>query len=377
LVVEHAFGRSAPFTLGLEEELLLVDDTTHRLSHVSTELLARLPEPRAGMVMHDVYEAMVENASPIVGDALEGADALDRLRDEVRECLRPLGSTLIGAGLHPAGEFGDVVHVPQDRYRAIAESMRGLLGRTPTAAVHVHVGMPDPETAIAAFNRVRIHLPVLQALAAHSPWWHGRDSGFATARAQLFRGFPRAAIPRAFAGWEDYAATVAATVAAGDLADYTFLWWDLRPHPRLGTLEIRAMDAQSRIDAVCGLAALAHALAVRSAHEPVRGAELPVEALNESSFRASRDGLAATIWWEGRLRPLPEVARDAIALARPYAADLGGEPALEEVERILREGNGADRMRAAHDRGGLEGLLDHLVDEAAAPLGAAGAAGQR
>ena len=164
--------------------------------------------------MHDTYEAMVETASPIVSDASAGGDALAGLR----AALRAGGATLLGAGLHPAAAFGDVVHVPQERYRHVADTVRGLLARTPTAALHVHVGMPDPETAILVCNRLRGFLPVLQGLAAHSPFWHGRDAGFATARAQMFRGYPNAVIPRAFAGWEDYATTVDAVVAAGESA---------------------------------------------------------------------------------------------------------------------------------------------------------------
>jgi carboxylate-amine ligase len=258
-----------------------------------------------------------------------------------------------------------VVHVPQERYLAIADSMRGLLERTPTCALHVHVGMPDPESAIAAANGLRAYLPVLQGLAAHSPYWHGRDSGFATARAQLFRGYPRGIIPPAFAGYDDYLAFTDAWVLAGDLPDYTYLWWDVRPHPRLGTVELRAMDAQSRLDSVRGLAALVHALAVACAQgesrEPAPGHELM-----ETSFRAGRDGLDATILWRGELRPLREAAADTLAFARPYARDLGGAEALEEVERILREGNGADRMRAAHERGGMRAVLALLARETAA-----------
>src|SRR5215208_1634750 len=171
----------------------------------------------------------------------------------------------IGAGIHPSGPFGEAPHVVSERYRVIGDQMRGLLRRTPTCALHVHVGMPDPETAIRACNRMRAHLPVLQALAAHSPFWHGVDSGFATARAQLFRGYPRADIPRAFADWEDYETTMSAIVAAAGVEDYTFLWWDIRPHPKLGTLEVRAMDAQARLGSVCGLAALVHGLATAAA----------------------------------------------------------------------------------------------------------------
>jgi carboxylate-amine ligase len=319
---------------------------------------------RTGEVKHDVYEALVETASPVVANAVAAAEVLGDLRAAVRSA----GAVLVGCGIHPDGAFGDVVHVPEPRYREIAAQLRGLLRRTPTCALHVHVGMPDPETCIVACNRMREHLPLLQALAANSPYWHGVDSGFATARAQLFRGYPRAVVPRTFAGWEDYARVVEAAVAAADVPDGTFLWWDVRPHPDLGTLEVRAMDAQSRLGTVAGLGALVHALAVRAVHE---GADRfdPWEALMESSFRAGRDGLEATVWWRGALRPVREVAAATLAEARPYAREAGAEDALEDVERVLREGNGADRMRAAHDRGGMAAVLDGLVSEAGAAGG--------
>jgi len=361
--MEHAFGREAPYRLGMEEELLLVEPGSRGLAHAASALLPRV-RPGAGSVIHDTYEAMVETTSPIVDGASAGARALA----DLREALRAAGATLLGAGLHPAAQFADVVHVPSERYRAIAGEMRGLLVRTPTAAIHVHVGMPDPETAIAACNRIRAFLPVLQGLAAHSPYWHGLDSGFATARAQLFRGYPRAVIPRAYAGWEDYVASVEAWVAAGEMPDYTFLWWDVRPHPNLGTLELRAMDAQSRLRSVAGLAALAHALTVACARGEAAGALPPGEAILESSFRAGRDGLAARVWWDGGLRPLPDAARAALAIARPVAAEQGADALLEEVERILRDGNGADRMRAAHSAGGMPAVLERLVAETAEPL---------
>jgi glutamate---cysteine ligase / carboxylate-amine ligase len=356
-MVEHAFGRETPFGLGIEEELLLVDPVTLRLTNRASELRARVGrEP--GTVTNDVYEALIELSTPVVRSAPEGRDALAGLRD----ALFGVGGTLLGAGLHPAAPFGEVEHVPSARYARIRESMRGLLERTPTAALHVHVGMPDAETAIDVFNRLRAHLPLLQALAAHSPYWHGRDSGFASARSMVFRAFPRAIVPPAFAGWDHYADFVSRWEQAADIPDYTYLWWDVRPSPRLGTVEVRAMDAQSRLESVTGLAALVHALALACAdgHEE---AMLPAEALAESSFRAGRDGLDATVWWRGALTPVREVGADAVAVARPYARDLDGEDALEEIERILRDGGGADRMRAAHAAGGMDEVLARLAAE--------------
>src|SRR3954451_6984568 len=150
--MEHAFGRSAPFRLGLVEELLLVDPRTHALWRTSTRIVARRQLP-AGAVKHDVYEALVEAASPVVANALEGGEALTAVRRAVRDA----GATLIGCGIHPDGGFGGVVQVDEPRYQEVAAQLRGLLRRTPTCALHVHVGMPDPETCILACNRMREH----------------------------------------------------------------------------------------------------------------------------------------------------------------------------------------------------------------------------
>jgi carboxylate-amine ligase len=353
--VDHAFGQRPGFPIGVEEELLLVEPRTHALAHRASLLLERLPQQARA----DVYEALLETGSDVRGRA-EGA-ITDLL--ELRAAMRHAGATPVGAGVHPTAPFGDVRHVRQPRYEAIHAELRGLLERTPTCALHVHVGMPDAETAIAAANRLRAHLPLLQALAANSPYWHGRDSGFATVRAQLFRAYPRAVVPPAFAGWEDYVERLGRWLAAADVDDYTYLWWDLRPHPRLGTVEVRAMDSQSRPRAVLGIAALVHSLAVACAdgHGEVERAE----AIAESSFRAGRDGLEARLWWRGRQRPAREVAGEALALARSYADDLGELEALAEVDRIMAEGNGADRSRAAHAAGGMPALLEQLVAETA------------
>src|SRR3954447_10957066 len=344
-----SFGRA--FALGVEEELLLVDSETHLLAHRAPEVLAAVDAMKP-----DVYMALVESASPVVADAAEGAAALGAVRAQAREA----GATLIGAGIHPAGPFGEAPHVPEDRYRVVGDQLRGLARRTPTCALHVHVGMPDADTALRVYNGMREHLPLLQALAANSPFWHAIDSGHASARAQMFRAYPRADIPQAFDSWDAYEESVASVVEHGDLEDYTYMWWDLRPHPKLGTVEVRAMDSQSALRDILALAGLIHGLA-RQAAEAAGPPWTPREALMESSFRAARDGLDATLWWDGALRPVAEIARSVIAA-------LPAGPGLDEVERMLREGNGAARQRAAFARGGMQALLAQLVAETAAPL---------
>jgi glutamate---cysteine ligase / carboxylate-amine ligase len=356
------FGVTGEFSLGVEEELLLVDRVSHALDHGAVEVMRRLVGAQAdGGLQPEYYASLIELSSPICADAAEAVTALGARRQR----LRAIGATTIGSGIHPAGAFGDVVPYPNERYQLISDEMRGLQARTPTCALHVHVGMPDEETAMRAFNGLREHLPLLQALAANSPFWHGRDSGLASARAQLFRALPRSEIPPAFDSFDEYATRVAALCEAGDLPDYTFLWWDVRPHPVLGTIEVRAMDSQFSLRSVAGLAALIHSLALRATDE--HGPWERRDVLMESSFRAARDGLDATIWYEGALRPVPEVARTAVALARPYARELGCDAALDEIERLLEDGNGAMRQRAAFARGGMPAVLDELVQETARP----------
>jgi carboxylate-amine ligase len=368
---EAAFGvPGRDFALGVEEELLSVEPATLALAHTGVDVLSRIVVPAdAGSAHPDTFAALVELASPVCANAEEGVGRLAALRG----LARAADATLLGAGIHPAGAFDDVVHVDEPRYDEIGAQLRGLLRRTPTCALHVHIGMPDSATAIHVYNGLREWLPLLQALAGNSPFWHGVDSGLATARAQLFRGYPRADIPRAFASFEDFEESVAAVVAAGDAPDYTFLWWDIRPHPRLGTVEVRAMDAQSSLATVAGLAGLIHGLARAAADAPVpgragSGSWSPREALMESSFRAARDGMGATLRHDGALRPVPEIARAAMARARPFATELGSDGALEQLERVLSDGAGADRQRAAHARGGMRAVLEHLAAETAAGL---------
>jgi carboxylate-amine ligase len=350
--MDHAFGRS--FTLGVEEELLLVDRATLALAPVAERVLASVGDLPRSRLAHEAYAAELEARTPITESVADAIAALD----ESRLAARTAGATLMGAGIHPTAQLGDARLVDEERYRIVGKAMRGLLQRTPECALHVHVGMPDPETAIWAFNGMRRHLPLLVGLAANSPWWFGGDSGMASARAALVRSYPGRGIPRAFHDWDDYCATVDGIVSAGGIDDYTHLWWDVRPHPRLGTLEVREMDAQSSLDDVAALVALVHALARHSAEQSAPPDVAP-DALAWSSFRAARDGLDAEILCGDRIMPLRDAARTTLDEVRP----VGDDDALEGVERILREGNGADRRRRAAERGGADAILTELVEE--------------
>jgi carboxylate-amine ligase len=342
--VSSGFGTD--FSVGVEEELHLVDPDTHELAPVAADVLSSLglPADRAG---HEAYAAQIELRSPPCTDA----GAVRAALAENRAAAGEAGATLMGIGLHPTDPWERSAIVDKPRYHEVAESMRDLFGRTPESALHIHVGMPDEETAICVFNGLRRHLPLLTGLAANSPWWFGRDSGLASARWALVRSYPGRGIPPAFESWDHYLDHMARLEASGAPADYTLVWWDVRPHPRLGTVEIRELDAQASLDDVVAITALAQALARREAEAPAD--ELPpAEALDWACFRAARDGLHAEIQHDGRLMPLQDVARD---VARAL-----GVPAVEE---LLARGGGAARRRQAHARGGMSEVLRDLVQE--------------
>jgi glutamate---cysteine ligase / carboxylate-amine ligase len=355
---EHRFGEGEPFTIGVEEELLLVDGEHHELAHVADRVLpgVDLPSERAD---NEAFLAEIEVRSEPRGTA---ADAVRDIA-EGRAAIRTAGGTPMAVGLHPTARFGDVTLVDSERYRRVEHEMRGLIKRTPECALHIHVAMPSPEVAVGALMGLREALPLLGALGASSPFWFGADSGLASARAAVIRAYPGRGIPPPLRGWEDYLETLDGIALGGGPADHTMVWWDARLQPRLGTVELRELDVQTGLDAAAGMAALVHAIARRAAEAPPR--ELaPAQALHWSSFRAVRDGLDAELLFRGRLRRAADAARELLD-------DLRGEDdALDGVEGILREGGAPARHRAIHAEGGMAALLRHLVAETARPLGA-------
>ncbi|MDP9376047.1 MAG: YbdK family carboxylate-amine ligase [Actinomycetota bacterium] len=349
-----SFGSA--FTVGVEEELLLVDPLCgYGLSNSAAEVLrsAGLPSELAS---HEVYACEVELRSPACGDVGLAVESLRR----GREALCHAGATLVGAGLHPSMEFGTAELVDSPRYRRVHDEMRGLITRSPECALHVHIGMPDAETAVHAANGMRVWLPLLQAVSANSPWWFGRDSGMASSRWAMVRAYPGRGVPPVLADYAAYEELVATAGKAGGFADYTYLWWDVRPHPRHGTIEIREMDAQSRSGHVQAVAALTHALAILEAERP-RHEHLPSEAIGWSVFRAARDGMDAEIL-DGSGEVLP-VGVVLTGLLRKFAdrTESWATAAAEGAQRLLEDGSGSQAKRRTIERAGFGALLPALA----------------
>jgi glutamate---cysteine ligase / carboxylate-amine ligase len=281
----HKFGTGEPFSIGLEEELFLVDPATGRQTNSSGAVLDRVERSDAdlggGKLERELHACQIELITGIHTTAGDAAHALGELRGVVVDT----GAGLLGAGTHPSAEAGDAVVTDKERY----ERIHFLLGDavlTPVAGLHIHSGMPDPETAIRAFNGLRRHLPLLQALAANSPFRHGRDTGLASAREVTTRGWPRSGVPRAMRDFEDFNQMTEVMTRAADVPDYTWFWWKVRPHPRLGTVEMRTLDAQTSLADTAALAALVHCLA-RSEADRVPDRASQTELLPEVLGRAS------------------------------------------------------------------------------------------
>lgn len=351
------FGESAPFTLGLEEELLLVDRETLQLAHVADQIVPRSALPR-DRLDHEAFLAEVEVRSTPAGSV---ADAIAQLAEGRAEAIRAghPTATILAVGLHPDARLFDVELVKSERYERVENQMQGLIKRTPECALHVHVGMPDTDAAVAAMNGIRERLPLLHGLGANSPYWFGSDSGMASSRAAVIRAYPGRGIPPVLRSWDQYLACLDAVRAGGGPTDHTMVWWDARPQPRLGTVELREVDAQTDLESAAAIAALARAIMRRAVEDPVSD-PAPEQALHWSTFGAARDGLDARIWFEGSPRPLREVAEDVLDRIGDDA-----DPEIDGIRRIVREGGGADRQRAVFQTAGMPGLLRNLADATA------------
>jgi carboxylate-amine ligase len=358
---ELHFGEGEPFTIGLEEELFLVDPRDGRLVNTGAEVIEQLGELRSGEIKNELHKSQIELITGVCATPQEAVGELC----ELRRAVLATGAGIVASGTHPTAVEGDSDFTEKRRYERIHEIL-GDAGATPVCALHIHVGMPDADTAIRVFNGLRRHLPLLEALAANAPYRHGRDTGLASARELTLRSWPRSGVPRAMADIDDFLESTARLTHVAEVPDYTFHWWKLRPHPRIGTVEIRALDTQLAPRHTAALAAAVQSLALHEARcEVVQGP--PAEILDEASFRASREGVAATLPDEDhRLRPVPELLERMVDSIRPAARELGCDAPLDDLAQLLADGGGAGIQRAAFRGGerGLEGVLETLVARA-------------
>jgi glutamate---cysteine ligase / carboxylate-amine ligase len=361
--MEHNFSGPS-YTIGIEEELMICDAESFALVNAIESLLQEGDE----QVKPELMESVLEIATLPAPNTEQAGAELRALRREVRERAASRGMTIGSAGTHPFALWEDQRVVGRSRYRDLVSALRFVARQEIIFGLHVHVGLDDPDKAIHVADGMRVHVPVLLALSANSPFWRGDATGLQSVRTPVFRAFPRVGIPPAYGDWDHYAAEIDFMVRSGVMEDYTFLWYDVRPHPSFGTVEIRVCDGQTRVEHTLALAALIQAMVRELAEHYDAGEKLsdyPYQMLDENKWLAARHGL------DGEIVDLPsadrvptrELARRLLDRLRGHAEDLGSAAALEGIDDLLARGNGASRQlvvyEANHD---LAEVMAEIVD---------------
>ena len=335
-------------TIGVEEEFYAVDPDTLLPVDEADELLRDPPAELDGKLGTELFPWVVETRTERCESLGAAFDDLERKRGALLDHARSHGYDVLAAGLHPTAEWTAHEHVDKPRYHDQLDRIRYPQHRNITAGLHVHVGMDDPDLAVRVADGVRRYLPLFLALSANSPYWYGRDTGLASARAVVFENLPTTGIPTAFGDWATYRRFEDRLVADGTVADRGEIWWDVRPNREHGTVEVRAPDAQTRLDRARGFVALIHDVVTALAERYEAGMEPPRdrrELLDQNKWRAVRHGRDATF---------VDLAADAGTLG----VDAMLDRLLDDVEaphrgRVepLRGRTGAERQRDAASDG--------------------------
>jgi carboxylate-amine ligase len=356
-VVPIEFKGSEGHTLGVEEELHIVDATTGELVPKVEEIMSRLPEDLKEAVSYELFQSVLEIKTPPCTTVVEAGWRLRELRSHVGAWAAACGTALASAGTHPFSRYVDQKITDQERYKRVIENLRWVAQREVIFGQHIHVGVPGEEEAIEAHNRLAEQVPLLLALSANSPYWQGIDTGFESARVKVFETFPRAGLPPTFPDYAAFESYVDLMVSAGAMDDYTFCWWDVRPHPNIGTIELRVLDSQASLASAVALAALTQCLVVEILSRNARG-PYDRELTSENKWRAARYGLNAALYnaEKGINVPVKELARVLVAELRPVSQDLGCENELIDVLEIVENGTGSQYQRRVFAKSG--DLLD-------------------
>jgi glutamate---cysteine ligase / carboxylate-amine ligase len=369
--VEQKFGRGRLYSLGVEEEFQIVSGESYELVSRIDEIISEVEddEEHEGRVKPELLQSVVEVATKVAGSVGEALEDIARLRARVRDAAAENGSLVAAAGTHPFSRYEHQEVTDRPRYHELVADMRWVAERELIFGLHVHVGLDSPDKAIACVNAGRTFLPVLLALSANSPFWQGRPTGIASTRSKVFDAFPRSGLPPAFSSYEEFELLVDRAVKTNCFPDYTYIWWDLRPHPKLGTIEFRVCDAQTRIDVVEYLVALVQSLVATLAEEfDARGA-LPIQPITlvaENKWRAARDGLHARLidLEQDTERPAADALRSLSERCLPAARRLGCAAELERVDEVVARGSGADeQLRVYEETDSLLAVAQWLAQE--------------
>lgn len=378
-VLDHRFGATPAFTLGVEEEYMLLDpETLDLVQHVDTVLTAVREGEFVERIGPELMQSVVEISTPVCRTAADVDRELRRLRGYVTGIAREEGLRVGSAGTHPFSLFERQRITARDRYRNLVDQLQYIARRELIFGLHIHVAVDDAEKAVQVMSALLVHLSDLLALSANSPFWRGEATGLASSRQMVFAAFPRSGPPPRFRDYADYAEVVGQLEKTGCIADYTHIWWDVRPHPRFGTIEVRVMDAITRVEETVTLAAYVQALVKYYAEQVDAGQELPSYhriLVTENKWLAARYGLEAPVMdlVTGRRNrvPVAQLIRRTLREIEPHARELGSEREIEGIREILAHGSGADRqLRVFNANRDITEVVREISDatEAALPV---------
>ena len=357
------------FTLGIEEEFQIIDPETRALRSHIQEILADGRMILKERVKAEMHQSVVELGTEICSDVHCARQQVVLLRSELAMLAGHDGLKIASAGTHPFSHWMDQLITADERYAAIVKDMQQIARANLIFGLHVHVGIPDREVAIAVMNQARYFLPHLYALSVNSPFWLGQNTGLKAYRQMIFERFPRTGIPDAFESLSEYEDYLKLLVATGCIDNAKKIWWDIRLHPFFDTLEFRICDAQSRVDDTIALAALMQAI-VAKLHklllQNVSFRNYPRRLLDENRWRASRYGLDGKLIDFGRKCEVDEreLLHEMLEFVATEVDELGSQKEIAHIEKIMREGTGADRQLAVWDRTqDLKAVVDHIVTE--------------
>jgi carboxylate-amine ligase len=351
-VLDHKFGTGDAYTLGVEEEYQLLDPETFDLvQHIDTMLDAVTGHELDARINAELMQSVLEITTPVCRNAGDVMRWLAKLRGYVTEIAHEQNTRVGSAGTHPFSLFERQRITARDRYHALIDQMQYVARRELIFGMHVHVAVDDPEKAVQVVNGLLPHLAPLLAMSASSPFWRGEPTGLASSRQMVFSAFPRSGPPPRFRDYADYASVVGQLERSGCIADYTHIWWDIRLHPRLGTIEIRICDAVTRVEDAVAIAAYCQALVKELSERYDAGEHIPSYhriLTSENKWLAARYGLEAPVMdleTASRNRvPVARLIRRTVADLRPHARELGSERELEGVLEILGRGSSSDRQ---------------------------------
>jgi carboxylate-amine ligase len=352
-VLDHRFGKSDPYTLGVEEEYMLLDpETLDLVQHIDTVLESIQGDELESALNAELMQSVLEIATPVCRTPAEAERELRKLRGYVGEVAGRHDLRFGSSGTHPFSLFERQRITARDRYRNLVDQLQYIARRELIFGMHIHVAVDDAEKAIQVVNGLLAQIAPLLALSANSPFWRGEPTGLASSRQMVFAAFPRSGPPPRFRDYADYAEVVGQLERTGCIADYTHIWWDIRLHPRLGTIEIRICDAVTRVEDAVAIAAYCQALVKQLSEQYDAGKEIPSYhriLTTENKWLAARYGLEAPVidLATGRRNrvPVAQLVRRTLRELEPHARELGAERELEGIREILGRGNGADAQR--------------------------------